>query len=383
MTTRQFRLFGTIINDDSERWSLDDVTPSQFNAFLRTVQPDEDIELAINSPGGSVTAGLAIANMVKACPQPVTARVYGIAASMASVVACAAADLRMFRSSFMMIHNPWALMVGDSADLRKEADVLDSMKSACVDIYASKFPGVTPETLSSLMSDETWMLGSELSAYGLACTVEDDPAQMAACITGPARFAKIPEAAARFYHADPQMKKPAPPADDPAARLSDLQNQVSDLTASLEESNRRLAGLQSAKDKEILAVKADFDAFKATSSELHASELAALRSTHEAAITDFKAQLATLQTGLESARADLSAASAARETAEAALADTGKQLAEALAAHAALTGSVLKPSESFATWRQACDKLGYATARKEHPALYDAFMASQPASKRG
>ena len=199
MSKKTFNLFGTIVNDDSDKWFTSDVTPKNFSDFLKGCEGDDEIEIAINSPGGFVTGGLAIANMVKSAKQKITAKVYGIAASMASVVACAADDVVMFKNSFMMVHNPWGFAWGDADDMKKEAAVLDSMKTAIIDFYRSKFPNVESDTLATMMDDETWMLGSEAETYGLITKIEDDPLQAAACITGPAVFGKIPEAAAKFY----------------------------------------------------------------------------------------------------------------------------------------------------------------------------------------
>ena len=305
---KQFRLFGTIINDDSERWSLDDVTPSQFNAFLRTVPAGEDIEIAINSPGGSITAGIAIANMVKGAANKITARVYGIAASMASVIACAAPDLRMFRSSFMMIHNPWGSMTGEADQLRQAADVLDSMKAAMMDFYASKFPGVDKAALDQLVSEETWMLGSELTTFGLAATIEDDPIEMAACVKGPAMFAKIPDAAKRFYAADPAMK-PLPPPQSPEvlALVARAETFAAELTAA----KARIGGLVetvAARDLALQQAQAKADAAETQRRDHQAradrltAELEQARTSHVAAISERDGKITTLtasQTALE------------------------------------------------------------------------------------
>jgi ATP-dependent protease ClpP protease subunit/endogenous inhibitor of DNA gyrase (YacG/DUF329 family) len=207
---KTFKLFGVIVGDKSERFSEDDVAPSQFKNFLATLAPDDEVELAINSPGGSVIAGLAIANMIASAPQTFTAKVYGIAASMATAIAAACDSLSMYKASYFMIHNPWSIALGDSEDLRKQADLLDSMKSALLGFYGSVFPGVERAEIARMMDEETWMLGSDASAYGLACALEDGDMAMAACVHGPLSFAKIPDPAKKFYDFDHTLKASIP-----------------------------------------------------------------------------------------------------------------------------------------------------------------------------
>jgi len=222
---KSFKLFGVIVGDKGERWSEDDVAPSQFKNFLATLAPDEEVELSINSPGGSVVAGLAIANMIMSATQTFHAKVYGIAASMATAVAAACDTLTMYKASYFMIHNPWSCACGDSEDLRKSADLLDSMKNALLGFYGSVFPGVERAEIARMMDEETWMLGSDASAYGLACTLEDADMQIAACVHGPLSFARIPDPAKKFYDFDHTLKPiasaaPAPQTTPPATDVA-------------------------------------------------------------------------------------------------------------------------------------------------------------------
>lgn len=63
--TKTFLIAGSIIDVDADRESFEDVTPTQVNSFLSKLEPGDDIELEITSYGGSVSAGLAICNLLK------------------------------------------------------------------------------------------------------------------------------------------------------------------------------------------------------------------------------------------------------------------------------------------------------------------------------
>ena len=105
------------------------ISTGEFGAVLDAL-PDsvEQIVLRINSPGGEVFEGVAILNMLRAHKAKVTAVVDGLAASAASVIAAGADETVMSPGTQMMIHSPWMITWGNATDLRKEADVLDTIE---------------------------------------------------------------------------------------------------------------------------------------------------------------------------------------------------------------------------------------------------------------
>lgn len=139
---KQFAIYGTVIDTDEQRGSFEDVTPAQFRSVISKLDKGEELQVAINSPGGSVYGGIAIANMIRqlsAKGHKVTAIVEGLAASIASVIMCACDKVVLGESSLVMIHNCWSVVQGDSNTLRKEAETMDIMNKAIVSFYKSKF----------------------------------------------------------------------------------------------------------------------------------------------------------------------------------------------------------------------------------------------------
>lgn len=197
MGRKKFSLIGEITDFDYHGMWGDYNSPKPLKAWLDTLAPGEEAEIEINSPGGLVVQGVEMANAIKNSKARIIAHVTGIAASMASVIVCACDAIEMEEASFMMIHDPWGYALGNAEEMRKEASLLDQMKSVIMSFYRGKFKGLTEDQISALMSDETWYTGTECKENGLDCTVIKSDVRAAASIV-PHKFAKIPEAAAKF-----------------------------------------------------------------------------------------------------------------------------------------------------------------------------------------
>jgi len=133
----------------------------------------DDVEgrglVRINSPGGMVFQGIAIYSML-ARRSDLTVRVEGLAASIASVIMLAGQRVEIERGAMVMIHNPWNVVMGESSDLRKSADVLDKIKESIIDIYEAK-TGQPRDVLAEMMDEETWMTADEAVEWGFADAV--------------------------------------------------------------------------------------------------------------------------------------------------------------------------------------------------------------------
>lgn len=151
-----------------------EVGASDFARQLQAVTTPK-LRLRINSVGGSVFAGLAIYNSLKAWPGEIEVRIDGLAASIASIVAMAGESIVMPANAMMMIHRPWAAVVGNSDELRKTAETLDQLISSLAGIYTAR-TGQTDETVRSLMEQETWLSADTAKALGFADVVEPDVA---------------------------------------------------------------------------------------------------------------------------------------------------------------------------------------------------------------
>jgi ATP-dependent Clp endopeptidase proteolytic subunit ClpP len=143
------------------------VSAGDFLAELRTITGA--IELHLNSPGGDVFDGIAIYNCLKQRTGKVHVIVDGLAASAASFIAQAASPglLEMAPHSQMMIHDGFAMGIGNAADMRDLADQLDRVSDEIASIYAER-TGKPVGYWRGLMQDETWLTDAQAVEQGLA-----------------------------------------------------------------------------------------------------------------------------------------------------------------------------------------------------------------------
>lgn len=143
------------------------VSASDFVAALGEITAST-IDLRLNSPGGDVYDGLAIYNALIDHPANVVATVDGIAASAASYIAQAGDRVVMNRNAELMIHDAFGLCVGNAADMRDMATLLDKASDNIAAIYTARAGKVSQAVWRKRMEAETWYSASEAVAAGLA-----------------------------------------------------------------------------------------------------------------------------------------------------------------------------------------------------------------------
>ncbi|MBU5331420.1 Clp protease ClpP [Anaerocolumna aminovalerica] len=172
-TSAELYLYGDIISysmsENYRNYYPDDKCPKDIKDFLDEIGEVSHLDIHINSGGGSVFGGIAIYNLLKNYKATKTVYIDGIAASIASVIACAGDKIVMPKNATFMIHKPmngyfWATMNAD--ELRKDAETLDNCQKAIVNTYMSKVKdGITRETIENMVNVETWLIGDEAEQY--------------------------------------------------------------------------------------------------------------------------------------------------------------------------------------------------------------------------
>lgn len=142
------------------------VNASDFVKALAEVDAAQ-INLRVNSPGGSVFDGIAIYQALAAHPAKIVAYVDGWAASIASVIIMAADKILIGEAAQVMIHRPWSFVMGPADDMRKEADVLDSIQEAIIDVYVARTGGERAAITEQVVA-ETWFKGQAAVDAGFA-----------------------------------------------------------------------------------------------------------------------------------------------------------------------------------------------------------------------
>jgi ATP-dependent Clp protease protease subunit len=159
---RELRLEGIIAE---ESWWNDEVSPKDFKQELYSGQGD--IKVWINSPGGDVFAAAQIYNMLKEYKGKVTIIIDALAASAASVIAMSGDEVHITPVGMMMLHNPYTIAIGDSAEMLKVKHMLDEVKESIINAYNLKTK-LPRQRLNKLMEDETWLNANKAIELGFA-----------------------------------------------------------------------------------------------------------------------------------------------------------------------------------------------------------------------
>lgn len=166
-------LYGDIISysmsENYKEWYPDDKCPKDIKQFLDEIGEVENLDIHINSGGGSVFGGIAIYNLLKNYKAKKTVYIDGIAASIASVIAMAGDKIIMPKNATLMVHKPsnsyfWTSMNAD--ELRKDAEILDNCQKAIINTYMERAKeNVSRETIEKIVNDETWLIGEDALEY--------------------------------------------------------------------------------------------------------------------------------------------------------------------------------------------------------------------------
>lgn len=125
------------------------------------------IHVRINTVGGDVFHGLAIYNLLKDHDANIIIHIDGLAASAGSIIAMAGDEIRMPKTSMMMIHNAWTVAGGNAKEMLKVAEDLAKINDTIIEAYLPRFVG-TREELVQLLDDETFLTADEAVTFGLA-----------------------------------------------------------------------------------------------------------------------------------------------------------------------------------------------------------------------
>lgn len=160
---------------------------------IRNADEDEEIVLTIDSPGGSLTAGIEIYHALKKHPGHVIAKVDGCAASAASMIMCGADTVQVYKSSIVMIHGVQMMDQQISAsNIDKLKRNIETIDSAIAEIYVRK-TGIEEETIRDWMNPEKWMNGAEAVELGFADELREEENKKKARFEAKARPLTIEE----------------------------------------------------------------------------------------------------------------------------------------------------------------------------------------------
>ena len=132
----------------------------------------KDILIRINSPGGDIFDALAMFNAIGEYKGKLTIRIESLAASSASIIAIAGKEVQAYKNTMMMIHEPWAIAIGNQYDFREMMEILGKISGNIIDTYADN-SNIGKRDIKSMMKDETWFTAKEMKEKGLIDTILD------------------------------------------------------------------------------------------------------------------------------------------------------------------------------------------------------------------
>jgi len=174
----EITLYGDICSEAPRDWWTNEkiegqyITPEGFLEDLEVIKNAQNITIKLNSCGGDLYTGIAIHNALKTLAGHKKVIVEGIAASAASIIMCAGDEVEVYPGSLIMIHGVgaqvWEYM--QLEDLKKYVNAFETAEDAIAEIYSVK-TGMDVTELRSMMTQETWMTGSQAVEKGFANSV--------------------------------------------------------------------------------------------------------------------------------------------------------------------------------------------------------------------
>ena len=176
---RSYDIFSRLLNDRIIMLcdEINDATASLVVAqliYLEGQDPDKDIHLYINSPGGSISAGMAIYDTMQYIKCDVSTICIGMAASMGSFLLAAGAKGKRFAlpNSEIMIHQPLGGARGQASDIKIQADHILFIRNRMNRLYA-EMTGQPIETIERDTDRDNYMTAEDAVKYGLIDRVVD------------------------------------------------------------------------------------------------------------------------------------------------------------------------------------------------------------------
>lgn len=194
----------------------DTVAARDLVATLSELDADE-LDVRINSFGGSVADGLAIFSALRRYEGTVTTHIDGVAYSIASLIAMGGQQVRMSASGRFMVHAPWVIALGNSRELRMTADVLDGYAESMTEAYIKHTGADSRDTVMGLLTDgeDHYYSAEEARAAGFVDEIDDELDIAAHATSRPFRAVRgVPEGALKPAAAARQRPTPEPTNED-------------------------------------------------------------------------------------------------------------------------------------------------------------------------
>jgi ATP-dependent Clp protease, protease subunit len=172
-------IYGYIEGDGRDWWTGETIesetSANHFKNELAKYPDVKQINLYVNSNGGTVSEAVAVRNQLKRHPARVTGYVDGFACSAASFILTACDEVKMYSNTMQMLHLMWDCACGNYKEFRKFADDLEQISIGNRQAYLEKSGGkLSEEKVIEILESESWLTAQECLEYGLADEVIEE-----------------------------------------------------------------------------------------------------------------------------------------------------------------------------------------------------------------
>ena len=382
------------------------IDPAEFIDAVKTITQKRML-LKISSGGGSVFAGNMIYNALsewKANGGVIVAEISGIAASMASIIAMVGDKVRIYRNSFIMIHEAATDTFGNKADLERDADLLGKINENAVSAYKAK-TGLDEEYLRLAMKEETWYSANEAVTLGFADEIIDESATTQSffnCIDFEAVPDRVIDVIEKQRREEEEVRTILESDDNDLVKQGGGEHVPSQVT--YEDGNENVSGgtgdgesdetgdsgetgekegaetpkagnLGVAYDEGYYAAEQKYTAMLNAAAIEYQREIDELKAALRDASDEFDERVAAIEADnakvVEKMKGDLNDALSVRDDLIRKLEDDIKKLLPAF-----------EVSDSDVTWEKAVAEHGYADARDKYPKLYEEYREKQKQERK-
>lgn len=187
--------YGLIVDENFDWWTEEpdkmDIDPIQFKEELENAGNITDVNLFINSPGGSVFASSTIVSILQRYKQENNVKIHsfidGLCASAATYLCMVADDINIYQNSIMMVHKPMSFAWGNANDLQKEIDTLNTIENNMMVPMYMKKAKCDEEKMKELVNNETWFNSNEKDELYIGnffdVNVLEEAKEVAACVS--------------------------------------------------------------------------------------------------------------------------------------------------------------------------------------------------------
>ena len=195
-TSADLYFYGTIVDEKTADFWTGEISRTDIDTMglkdeLDNLKGITDLNIFINSPGGSVFASSTMVSMLNRFRETTGAKIHsfvdGLCASAATYLLMVADDVNFYKNSMMMIHKPMSMAWGNANELQKEIDTLNTLENnVMIPMYMNKSK-VDEEQIKELINNETWFSANSkdknyISNY-FNVNLLDEAKEIAACIS--------------------------------------------------------------------------------------------------------------------------------------------------------------------------------------------------------